>query len=504
MKNLSVSPQEAANELLARRRARNSILAYTKYTFPQYKVDPAHHVIAEHLDAVVAGELTRLAIFAPPQSGKSELVSVRLPSYWLAKRPNDPVILASYAASLAESKSRQARTLVESQEFRTLFGQHWTQEAPAIETWHESRAVNYWQLVPPYRGSELAVGIGGPVTGHGGLLGIIDDPFENWEQAQSLTYRNRAWEWWRTTFRTRIWEGGAIVLIMTRWHPDDLAGRILQEQGAKWTVLRLPALAETQAERDENNKYLGLPTGEPDPVGRAPGEPLTPSRFSTKALIEIKQDVGSLAWAAEYQGVPRAAEGNRFKRQWFGKIVEAVPKFVRRIRYWDKAGTSGGGAYTCGLLMAEHEGNIYIEDVVRGQWSAFERETIIKQTAELDAIRGGSNWAVRIIVEQEPGSGGKESAESTIRNLAGFSIEADRPSGDKDTRLEPFAAQCEAGNVYLIRGEWNWGYIEEMVSIPNGTYRDQGDATAGAFNKLHDAANETGFLKTATRWTKKR
>ncbi|MCZ7546746.1 MAG: hypothetical protein M5R40_25935 [Anaerolineae bacterium] len=131
--------------------------------------------------------------------------------------------------------------------------------------------MNRWELAPPYRGSLLAAGVGGPITGHGALLGIIDDPFENWAQAQSQTIRDHVWEWYRTTFRTRVWEEGAIVLVCTRWHADDLAGRLLQAQAEAWTVLRLPALAEDQATRDANDAYLGLPTGQPEPLGRAPG-----------------------------------------------------------------------------------------------------------------------------------------------------------------------------------------------------------------------------------------
>lgn len=494
-----LTPKEAALELYSRREARKGIMAFTRYTYPSYKADPAHDLIASKLDLVVGGVIQRLIICAPPQMGKSELTSVRLPAYWMGKRPNDPIILSSYAASLAESKSRQVRGVIESYEYARLFGTHANSTTPPIETRRDSRAVNHFYLNNPYRGSMLAVGVGGPITGHGGLLGIIDDPHENWEQAQSRTYRERAWDWYRTTFRTRIWEGGAIILIMTRWHQNDLAGMLLAEQAEDWTVLRLPAIAESQEERDANNVYIGLKAGEDDPLGREAGEPLTPSRFSRKALEELKRDVGSLAWTAEYQGVPRSAEGNRFKRHWF-EIVDAVPVDAKRIRYWDKAGTaSTDNPATAGVLVAmTADGMIFIEDVVRGWYSALERERVIKQTAELDAQKYGRG-KVRIFIEQEPGSGGKESAESTIRNLQGHSIYADRPTGDKDTRLEPFAAQTEAGNVKLLRGAWNHDYIEEMVAIPNGTYRDQGDATAGAFNKMAEK-REVGFKQGKVRY----
>jgi predicted phage terminase large subunit-like protein len=466
-------PPEAAAELLRRRHARGRLLPFTAYTYPQYRAERAHALIAEHLDAVVRGETGRLMIFAPPQHGKSELASVRLPAFWLGKHPEDPVILASYGASLAESKSRQARQVVEGPEYRRLF--------PGIATRRDSRAVDHWHL-DGHRGGMLVVGVGGPITGHGALLGVIDDPFENWEQAQSETIREKIWDWWRTTFRTRIWEGGAIVLIMTRWHEDDLAGRLLAEQAGAWRVLRLPALAETQAERDATDERLGLPSGQSDPLGREPGEPLCPERFSLGSLQDLQRDVGSMGWAGQYQGTPRAPEGNRFKRAWF-PIVEAGPAAGERVRYWDKAGTDGAGAFTVGLLMARGPDHLYyVADVVRGQWSAGPRDEVMRQTAQLDRTRYGGR--VAIWVEQEPGSGGKESAEASIRLLAGFPVYAERVTDPKEVRAEPFAAQAEAGNVRLVRGPWNGPYIEEMISFPAGTYRDQVDATSGAFNKL--------------------
>jgi predicted phage terminase large subunit-like protein len=469
----------AADLVLARRHARRHLLDFTLFTYPQYVAEPVHRLIASTLDRVVAGKLRRLMIFAPPQHGKSELVSVRLPAFWLGKHPDDPVIVTSYGAALAESKSRQVRDIIASDEFQRLFG-HLSPVDEPVTLRNDSRSVARWQLAGR-RGSLLAVGIGGPVTGHGARLGIIDDPFENWEQAQSATYRERVWDWYRGTFRTRIWEDGAIVLIMTRWHEDDLAGRLLREQGGEWEVLRLPALAETQEDRDYINQRLGLPAGLPDPLNRQPGEALAPRRYSVQALTSIRRDVGERVFAAEYQGAPTAAEGAMFKRSWF-QVVDAAPRQAKRVRYWDKAGTAGGGAATAGVLMArDADGRFYVEHVVRGQYSALERERIIRQTAETDAALYGN---VEIWLEQEPGSGGKESAENTVRMLAGFNAHKETVSGDKQTRAEPFAAQCEALNVFLVRGAWNSAYIDELTAFPNGQFADQVDASAGAFNKL--------------------
>jgi predicted phage terminase large subunit-like protein len=194
-----------------------------------------------------------------------------------------------------------------------------------------------------------------------------------------------------------------------------------------------------------------------------------------------------MAWAAEYQGVPRPVEGNRLKRAWF-EIVDAIPAAGMMVRYWDKAGTAGGGAFTAGVKMLAADGRFYILDVIRGQWSAGEREAVMRQTATTDGRQ------VSVVIEQEPGSGGKESAEATIRNLAGFAVYADRVTGSKDTRLEPFAAQAEAGNVKLLVGEWNRDYIDELCAVPGGQYRDQVDATAGAFIRLTEGATSLGYV----------
>ena len=221
MTNLQLSPPEAARELLARRIARRHLLPFTKYTYPRYQPELFHRFLADALNDVVEGNCNRLMVLAPPQHGKSELVSVRLPAYWFGRRPDDPVILTSYAASLAHSKSRQAREVVESPSFKALF--------PNVTTSRTSRAVDNWTLAD-HRGELVAAGVGGPITGHGALLGIIDDPFENYAQAESATVRENVWQWYRSTLRTRVWEDGAIVLVLTRWHEDDLAGRLLKAQ----------------------------------------------------------------------------------------------------------------------------------------------------------------------------------------------------------------------------------------------------------------------------------
>lgn len=480
MTSLTLKKTEIQKEL-----ARRRLIDFVKWTFPRYKDDRAHRLIASHLDRCAFGDLRRLIITAPPQHGKSELVSIRFPAFWLAHRPDDPVIIASYGASLAQSKSRHARNCVESDEFAELFSD--------VTTDKTSRAVDRWELAKPHRGSLLAVGVGGPITGHGAALGIIDDPFENWEQAQSANQRRKILEWYKGTFRTRIWENAVIVIIMTRWHEDDLVGYLLDEQGEQWTILRLPARAENEEERQQNNRLSRQAPNRPDPLGRKPGEALCPQRFSENELDKIEIDVGPFVWSAEYQQSPQQPGGNKFKREWFDKIVPAAPVNARRLRYWDLAATSGGGAQTAGVLLAiDAENRIYIEDVVVGHWDTDERNSIMKQTALLDKERP---TIVHQKFEQEPGSSGVDAAKAILRMLVGFVVSADKVTGSKDVRIEPLVAQAAAGNISLVSGEWNRHFIEELCAIPTGKFRDQGDAASGALNALTNSLVTIGVVE---------
>jgi predicted phage terminase large subunit-like protein len=179
-----------------------------------------------------------------------------------------------------------------------------------------------------------------------------------------------------------------------------------------------------------------------------------------------------------------ALEGNRIKREWLTKFVDAIPQDVKgRTRYWDFAATDDGGKRTAGVrLSVDLDGIIYIEDVVFGQWSTDARNKIVKQAAELDHAQFGNYGD--LWVEQEPGSSGVDAINALVKFMSGFAVQADKVTGDKDTRLEPFAAQAEAGNVRIVRANWNAPFIEELCAVPNGQFRDMADGTAGAFNKL--------------------
>lgn len=290
---------------------------------------------------------------------------------------------------------------------------------------------------------------------------------KNRQEADSEVFREHLWEWYTSTFFSRQDNANVGILItLTRWHEDGLEGRLLglaeqSDIADKWDVLSLPALAEDMQEYDP----------------RQEGEALWPTRFPADFMAVVKEQ-SSRDFSALYQQRPAPREGSMFKRHWF-PIVDEAPVDAQRVRYWDNAGTEGDGDYTAGVRMARTaDGIYYVEDVVRGQWSPHQREANKKQTAVLDGPR------VRIWNEQEPGSSGKESAQNTTRNLAGFIVHADRPTGDKAVRAEGFASQCEAGNVRVVKGDWNKAYIDEMCSFPMGKHDDQVDGSSGAFNKL--------------------
>jgi predicted phage terminase large subunit-like protein len=423
------------------------------------QVTPAYQWQVEHLchirialDQITSGAIDRLMIFCPPRHGKSAMTTIRYPVWRLAREPELPIIIGAYNQTLANRFSRQARKIAATQ--MTL-----DPERMAVEEWLTVQG-----------GGVRAVGVGGGITGTGAGLIMIDDPVKSREEAESATYRERVWDWYTDDLYTRREPGCALVLIQTRWHEDDLAGRILaSEDGPNWRVVNLPALAQ-----------------EGDPLLRQPGAALWPDRYDEQALAQIRMVLGTYAFEALYQQRPVPPGGGMFKREWFD-VVGAAPAKAERIRYWDKAGTQDSGDYSAGCKIArDDDGVFYIEDVLRGQWSALARERIIRQTAEIDGA------ATSIWLEQEPGSGGKESAQSSLRNLAGFRAYAETVTGDKQTRAMPFAAQCEARNVKLVRGDWNAAFLDELTSFPYGSHDDMCDAAGGAFAKLAAAKKRAG------------
>jgi predicted phage terminase large subunit-like protein len=268
---------------------------------------------------------------------------------------------------------------------------------------------------------------------------------------------------------------------MTRWDVDDILGRYM-DRFPDVRLLRYPAIAEH------------------DEIHRRKGEALFPELKPLDFLYERKKLLTQPSWESIYQQHPIVVGGGQLPIEKL-KVLPVFDhsKVTHTIRYYDKAGTDAAqnedAAYTAGARMhLMSDGTYVISHMVRGQWAALEREQKIKTWAEADEAMFPGH---EIYVEQEPGSGGKESAESTIRNLAGHRVYADKVTGHKEVRAEPFCAQVQGGNVYLVAGEWISDFLDECEIWPAGKWKDQVDAASGAFNKL---ATGTEYLTDYAKW----
>ena len=427
--------------------------------------------ICEHLEAITNGELNRLLINIPPGTMKSTLTSVFWPAWeWGPKRrPHTRMIGASHEQGLAVRDTRKMRNLVTSDWFQRLWPIALTSDQNQ-KTFYENEATGWRQA--------CAVA---SMTGKRGDRVVWDDP-HSVEAALSVAHRETALRVFQETLPTRLnnAETSAIVVVMQRLHEADVSGFILDDDYG-YEHLCLPM-------EFEPDRRCVTSLGFSDPRNDD-GELLFPERFSRQTVDRDKKIMGSLAVAGQFQQRPAPRGGGFFEWDKM-EIVRARPANVRRsVRYWDKAGTEGGGAYTAGVRIdLGADGYYYVSDVQRGQWGSGKRERMIRQTAEADGR------SVPVYIEQEPGSGGKESAEATIRALAGFVVHADRVTGDKATRATPYSVQIEAGNVRIVQGEWNRAFIDEHKTFPVGKYKDQIDAASGAFAKLSQASYDIAAL----------
>jgi len=392
----------------------------------------------------------------PPRHGKSLLVNYFC-AWYLGNFPDKRVILASYESDIAASWGRQARQILE----------EYGPELFDITIQSDSHAAHRWDIAN-HPGGMITGGCRSALTGRGFHIGVIDDPIKDDLQAASPTFRQRTWDWYLSTFSTRMQRDGAIILIQTRWHEDDLSGRLLRAQeegGDQWDVVKLPALAE-------ENESIGMWT-------RAEGEALCPELIPQEMLESTRDRLGAYWWATLYQQRPFPKGGGVFKVEGV-EVVDALPPHCLLCRGWDLA-ASVDGKRTAGVLLAKSaSGEFFVVDSVTGKWLPGERDQVIKATA----TRDGSQVAIKI--EQEGGSGGIAQVHSLVRNLAGFSVEGIRATGSKEVRASPFAAQVNVGNVKLVKGDWNSDLISELESFPTGEYSDQVDALSMAFNYLAD------------------
>lgn len=430
--------------------------------------------LQEVAERVVKGETKKhdLVINVPPGSSKSTICSQMFPAWVWTKMPHAQFICGSYAHTIALKDSLKTRDIVQSELYQKCF--------PGIELREDENTKGMFRNTK--KGFRYAVSVGGAVTGQHGHFLIIDDPL-NPEEAMSEADLKTVNRWMETTLPSRKLRflGNVVptILIQQRLHQDDPSGRMVERGKSKRAVkhICLPGeLTDAVSPESLRDRYLD---GLFDPI-----------RLSRDVLDEMRDELGEYGFASQILQQPVPLGGGLFKVDKFVLVDDAPKRIVRRIRSWDKAGTEDGGKYSAGVLLGLDQNNLYwVLDVVRGQWGATRREAMIKQTAEMDGD------GVEIILEVEGGSGGKESGENTVRNLAGFHVTTYHPTGDKYARAYPFASQVGLGDVHVLRRDWTKDFLDEYRFFPKGRFADQVDAGGAAFSRLARKKKRIGGMR---------
>lgn len=473
-------------EEAARLLARKNLIDFVQYVDPRFKKLPPHvPVICKELQEVVRYAETGqgvpiLIIELPPRHLKTTTVAELLPAYFLGRNPEKKVIITSYAASLSYRSSKNVRSILEtSREYQDLFGEKATSlvdqnglPLPPVDIRFDSRAMDHW-VINQYRGEFQAVGVGGPVTGHGANLIVIDDPYANRAAVESQVIRDNVKEYFLSTLYTRREKNCAIVLIMQLWREDDLAGLIkrlsnLQDPDFRpgfppVKVLKLPAIAEKD-----------------DPIGRAPGAVLWPEMYDSAFLSSTKAAMGDYYFNSQYQQRPTAPEGNIFKRPWFPVVPRAACSY--KIQYWDTAEKKGedNDFWACATIGVTSYG-LMIFDYFKQKMTANEGEQEIRR--RYDMFNTEDEPIAVVWIEEK--STGAALVPMMQTGDSGLPIAGNKPKGDKVSRANAITAHCSNRRVVLQQHcAWISDFLDDMTSFPNGPHDDGVDAVVGGVSKL--------------------
>ncbi len=443
--------------------ARDGPQGLVPVVFRGYIPDPFHYAVAKRLERfeeeVVGGLSPRVMIFAPPQSGKSLLVSRNFPAWVLGRHPDWRILLASYGAELAEEMSGDVRDILRSEEYAASFGLLAVDDPrDAVQISTERKAIAHWRIAGRMGGMS-ATGVGGAITGKPAEILIIDDPVKGRLEADSETYRDNAWAWWPQA-RDRVQKGGGILLMCTRWHHEDLPGRLLNlaknnPDADQWEVLSFKAIAEE---------------GDDDPLGRSPGEPLAPSRFGLPELMTLKATIGSREWSAKFQQRPTDDEGSIFQRKWwrFDRPERAKP--IAKYQFWDLAfsRTEESDYSVCTTWGVEHGPTYRLLDVYRVRQTFPEAKKSVRRLYE-------QHKPVRAIVVEKKGR--EDDRYREIRRETRLPLLWYIPDRDKVGRANAVTPLVESGSVVLPdSAPWLDDFLDELSRFPAGKHDDQVDS----------------------------
>ncbi len=440
--------------------ARSSLEYFTTWTFPQYEVNWHHRLMFDVLNRFVyTDEINRLMIFAPPRNGKSEVVSRRLPAFLFGLNPKTSIISCSYSADLTSMMNRDVQRIIDSDEYKRIFPDVKLNDGNVRTSGNWLRNSDIFEIVK-HGGVYRSCGIGGGITGAGAKILIIDDPIKNQEEADSVTYRNKLWDWYTSTAYTRLEKNAKVILMNTRWHEDDLSGRLLnlaktESNADQWHVLSLPAIAEQGCDHR-------------DP--RQSGEPLWPNKYNLETLKKIESSVGKRVWNSLFQQRPSSAEGGIFKRH-FWKFYSRFPeKFDLILQSWD-------------LTFKNKETSDYVSCSVIGKVGAnyYLLDRLNARLSFVESLAG-----VRTMTQKWPGARAKlveakangDALVDVLKNeIPGLILV--EPHGGKTQRAHAITPYHEAGNFYLPAPEiasWVHEFIDQHANFPNGKNDDDVDS----------------------------
>ena len=457
-----------------RRLARKRLVDFTTYTKPDYKIAQFHDLTCKYLELAFDKKIKRLMIFGPPQHGKSELTSRRAPAWGFGRRPDLKVIAASYAGSLARSMNLDVQRIMQSERYRELF--------PEVQLGRQNTDLFE---IPRFGGRYRAAGVGMGITGQSADIGIIDDPIKDYAEAASLVTRETLWNWYNTTFRTRIAEDGVIILTLTRWHEDDLAGRLLElarrdPKADQWTVLRFEALRETPPEKDLDNAVAYEDT-------RELGEPLASFRYSRESLEATKASVGPRIWSSVYQGTPTEQKGAIIKREWctnFYRKSELPPRFDVKVTSWDLSFKDKKDSdFVSGTAWGRKAAQYYL----LGPTEYHDRASFTGALAAFELFALEHKDAYHHLVEDK--ANGTALEDVLKKKIARILLV--EPNGGKLVRAQATEGLWAAGNVWLPHPDecpWILEWIEEIVGFPNKAKDDRVDSMSQALTFLDGRA----------------
>lgn len=460
--------------------AKTSFPFFLCYANRSYTMEWFHRVIAEHCQALYEGSIKNLMVFVPPQHGKSEIISRNFPAWVLGRNPDIKIAGCSYSSDLAGQFSRSIQRIIDSKEYQDIFPDTYLNGMNDKENARGYlRNVDIFETVGHY-GFYKAVGVCGSLTGTPVDIAIIDDPVKDASEAYSPVYRERVWDWYNTVLTTRLHNNSRQLFIMTRWHEDDLAGRILSAEPEEWKVLSIPAICEV-----ENDGGIS---------GRHVGEALWPERHSLEKLERHRQRSPS-EFSALYQQKPVIEGGNIIKREWYRHI--SLSEF-KALRYNEPMHFFVDTAYNekkrgvdndpTGILAAcRIDNNVYLCDA---QKVYKEMPELLKFIPDYLYAHDYSNESILHI---EPKANG-ESVVQMFERMSTINVKRTAsPTDSKIVRAKAFSPRVECGRVYLVEGSWNEEYLEEVTTFPNAPHDEYVDITGYAIAYLFDEYDDTDY-----------